>query len=228
MLNKLVFIIFFLLLNSQFCYSKGLENWELVKHDQTNGIDIFLRTLPDGNIEFKGITSINTSLNSLVSLFDDKGSMHKWLYRTKKVTVLKELNNKEDYVYSIHNLPFPFSDRDSIVHTTITQDPESLLVTIRGKAKPDYSPEKRGFVRVREVESFWSFEPQNNGKVRIIFQGYGDPGGRFLSSMYRSSIFKRLFKIFLWKFPYRSLKSMKIIIHENKYQTKTFSYIAER
>jgi hypothetical protein len=183
--------------------------------------------LPGGNIEFKGITSINTSLASIVALFDDAGSMHKWLYRTEKFVVLKEVSNKEDYVYSIHNMPFPFSKRDSIVHTTITQDPKSLLLTIRGKAKPDYLPEKRGFVRVREVESFWSFEPQNGGNVRVIFQGYGDPGGRILSSIYRSAIFRGLFKSFLWEFPYRTLKKMKSIIFENKYQTKTFSYINE-
>ena len=227
MLNKLILIIFSLLLNSQFCYAKGLEDWELVKHDEMSGIDIYLRVLPGGKIEFKGITSINTSLNSIVALFDDAASMHKWLYRTEKFIVLKELNNKEDYVYSIHSMPFPFSKRDSIVHTTIMQDLKSFLVTIRGKAKPDYLPEKRGFVRVREVESFWSFEPQDDGNVRIIFQGYGDPGGRLLSSIYRSVIFRRLFKSFLWEFPYRTLKRMKSIIFENKYQTKTLSYIVE-
>jgi len=227
MLNKLVLVIFSLLLNSQFCYAKGLENWELVKHDEMSGIDIYLRILPGGNIEFKGITSINTSLNSIVALFDDTGSMNKWLYRTEKAIVLRELNNKEEYIYSIHNMPFPLLKRDSVVHTRIMQDPNSLLVTIRGKAIPDYLPEKRGFVRVHEVESFWTFEPQRDGNVRIIFQGYGDPGGNFLSSIYRSPIFKGLFKIFLWKFPYRTFKRMKSIIYENKYQTKTFSYIVE-
>jgi len=227
MLNKLILIIFSLLLNSQFCYAKGLEDWELVKHDEMSGIDIYLRVLPGGNIEFKGITSINTSLNSIVALFDDTGSMHEWIYRTEKIIVLRELNNKEDYVYSIHNMPFPFSKRDAIVHSTIKQNPKSFLVTISGKAKPDYLPEKRGFVRIREVESFWSFEPQNNGNVRIIFQGYGDPGGSLLSSIYRSRIFRQLFKSFLWKVPYRTLKKMKSIIFQNKYQTRTFSYIVE-
>ena len=166
------------MLISQFCHAKEPENWKLVKHDRKKGIEIYLRVLSDGNIEFKGITYIKTSLNSIVALFEDTDSLHKWLYKTKKVTILKRLNDKENYVYSIHNMPFLFSNRDSIVHTTVAQDPESYTVTIRGKATPDYLPEKKGFVRVRQVESFWRFEPQENGNVRIVFQGYGDPGGK--------------------------------------------------
>jgi len=215
------------LLISQFCHAKEPENWKLVKHDRKKGIEIYLRVLSDGNIEFKGITYIKTSLNSIVALFEDTDSLHKWLYKTKKVTILKRLNDKENYVYSIHNMPFLFSNRDSIVHTTVAQDPESYTVTIRGKATPDYLPEKKGFVRVRQVESFWRFEPQENGNVRIVFQGYGDPGGKILTKLYRSAFVSRFFKSFLWKFPFRTIKEMKSIVKEKKYQAEKFSYITE-
>jgi hypothetical protein len=36
-----------------------------------------------------------------------------------------------------------YRKRDSIVHSTIEQDPESLSVMIRGKATPDYLTEKK-------------------------------------------------------------------------------------
>jgi hypothetical protein len=110
------------------------------------------------------------------------------VYRTEKVIILKEINHKENFVYTVHTMPFPFQKRDSIVHSTIEQDPESLSVMIRGKATPDYLPEKKGYIRIRAVESFWSFEPQHNGDVRITFQGYGDPGGSILSSIYNNKI----------------------------------------
>ena len=200
MFNRIVLILFSLILNSRFCYAKAVENWDLVKSDKVNGINVYLRILPSGNIEFKGITTLNTSLSSIVALFDDTDSMHRWVYRTEKVIVLEELSHKEVYVYTIHTMPFPFTKRDSIVHSYIKQDPKSLSVTISGKAKPDYLPEKKGFIRIRVVESSWNFEPQNKGGVRITFQGYGDPGGSILSSIYRSPIFRWLCKYFLWEF----------------------------
>jgi hypothetical protein len=66
-----------------------------------------------------------------------------WVYRTEKVIILKEINHKENFVYTVHTMPFPFQKRDSIVHSTIEQDPESLSVMIRGKATPGYLPEKK-------------------------------------------------------------------------------------
>ena len=227
MFNRIVLALFFLLLSSRFCYANAVGNWNLVKNDKANGIDVYLRILPNGNVEFKGITTLNTSLSSIVALFKDIDSMSRWVYRTKKVMVLKEISHQEVYVYTIHTMPFPFTKRDSIVHSTIRQDPESLTVTIRGQAAPDYLPGKKGYIRIRAVKSFWSFEPQAKGNVRITFQGYGDPGGSIPSSIYRSPVFHWLSRFFLWELPYYTLKNMQVIIHDKKYQTQTFSFIKE-
>lgn len=141
--NRIILVLFFLILNSKFCYATPEENWNLVKSDKVNGIDVYLRILSSGNIEFKRITTLNTSLSSIVALFKDTESMPRWVYRTEKVIILKEINHQEKFVYTVHTMPFPFQKRDSIVHSIIEQEPESLSVTIGGKATPNYLPEKK-------------------------------------------------------------------------------------
>jgi hypothetical protein len=224
---RIFFIFSALMLNAPFCHGGGAENWDLVKSNPEDGIDIYFRVLPTGNIEFKGITTIETSLSSFVALFNDTDTMHRWVYRTEKVTVLKREGDKDVYVYTIHTIPFSFTKRDSVIHSSIRQDPESRSVTIRAKAKPDYLPKQKGLARLRSVESFWHFEPQNNGNVTVTFQGYGDPGGGLLASIYRSPFFRWLCNYFLWRMPHSTLKKMKHIIHDDKYQTPTFSFIHE-
>ena len=54
-----------LLLNSTSIHARTLvDNWEVVKEDKENNITIYYRTLETGYTEFKGITYINSSLNS--------------------------------------------------------------------------------------------------------------------------------------------------------------------
>ena len=206
---------------------KETEEWELIKEDEVHGITVYYRTLSTGNVEFKGVTYINCSLNSCVALFSDVDTMPEWAYRTEKVVRLKEISDREVYAYTIHTMPFPFEKRDSIVHSFLEQDPKTLAVTIRGKGEPTFIPRKEGFVRITAIESFWKFTPQKDGSVEVVFQGFGEPGGSIPSSIYRSAIFRWLCRFFLWELPFSTLENMKTVIKRKKYQTKTFNYIKE-
>lgn len=232
-MNFVKFIIFSIFLfvaqGVFFAQASDKNSWKTIKQDHDNAIEVYYRRLVSGNIEFKGITFINSSLSSIIALFDDVNMMPKWVYRTDEVIVLKEIGDKEAYAYTIHNMPFPLKKRDSIVHTIIDQNPNDLSVTIRGKAVPDYIPIKEDFVRIVDVKSFWKFIPvDNKGKIKVIFQGYGDPGGGIVSSIYHSPLFNWLCKMFLWKLPYITLQNMKKMVKMEKYQMKSFDYIKEK
>lgn len=229
---KVILLILFLLLNSSIIEAKAdnggcNRGWELKIDNEVDGIKICYKTHPTGNVEFKGVVNINTSLNSIVALFSDVASIHEWLYRTEKVSILKEISDHEFYTYTVNTMPFPLKKRDLIVHSVLMQDPETLAVTIKGKSEPGYLKRKKGFIRILAAETFWKFTPKKNGDIEVIFQGYGEAGGSIPASIYRSTIFRWLVKSFLWKLPYSTLKNMKIIIKNEKYQTKTFPYIKE-
>ncbi len=204
----------------------GPNGWKRVKTDEAADILIDLRTLADDNVEFRAETTIDTTLGALIALLKDTASLPEWLYRTESAVKLKRVSATESYVYSTHSMPFPLSKRDSIVHTTMTQDPETLSITVRGTASPDYLPEKKGYVRIRDSRSLWRFTPRPDGTVSVRFQGYGDPGGG-ISDLYRSSLFQWLARSYLWQLPLDTLKNMKEMVKKAPYRGATFPYVRE-
>lgn len=208
-----------LLLGAAEVLAQSETDWHFAEGDEV--VQVYYRTLPSGNVEFKGITTVNTRVSSLVSLFRDLENMPNWVYRAKQVTELKEVSNKERYMYAIHPMPFPFRDRDSVILSKIEEDPVTHEVTIFGKGVPRYIPENADYVRVEAIESFWQFYPVDDKQVRITFQGYGEPGGSVPSSIYRSQVFRWLVEMYLWRLPYTTLSNLRTEVLQTRYQSES-------
>jgi hypothetical protein len=203
------------------------QQWELVKSDQQHDITVYYRRLPTGNIEFKGVTKTESSLSGIVAVFLDFESMPQWLYRTQKVILLKQVSDKELYIYTIHTMPFPFRKRDSATFIQLTQTPSTKLVTIKVSNAPDYIELNDDYVRVPVAVSQWQLLPLDNGRVQITFSGHGEPGGSISPDTYHFSLFQWLVRQFLWKVPYKSLLGLKEYASQEKYQKHKFYFIQE-
>lgn len=202
-------------------------DWELVKEDEGNDIFVYYRTRESGNVEFRGITHLRTSLSSFIALLKDFETLPQWAYRTDKVVTLRQTSKTEAYVYTIHPMPWPFMPRDSVLFSYIGQNPQTFAVTVKGRAVPDYIPLSDHYVRISSGESFWQLSPMGEGTLEVVFQGYGEPGGSFSESVFTSAIFRSLVKLYLWKLPYKTLKRMRHHIQNEKYQKKRFNFIQE-
>lgn len=231
--RNLLFLKFGILL---FIYSAGAasDEWHLQIDDRQNDIVLHYRKTSNDLIEFRGVTHIKSSLSAFVALFRDVDAMPAWVDRAYKATNLKQLSDTEVYAHMVTSMPFPFSYRQSIVHTHISQDSITGEIVINGRdAKPGYlqelSKEKREFlarqqkyVLIRNLKSHWAFRPQSDGLVEIEFQGYGNPGG------YLSKIFpQQLLRMLIWEAPYNTLKKLRKIVLDPKYQSSGFSFIQE-
>jgi len=202
-------------------------DWELVKKDEGNDIVVYYRILESGNVEFRGITHLRTSLSSFIALLKDFATLPEWAYRTDKAVTLKQNSSTEAYVYTIHPMPWPFMPRDSVLLSHIEQNPQTFVVTVKGRTVPDYIPLNDDHVRISSGESFWQLTPVGEGTLEVVFQGYGEPGGSFSESVFTSAILRSLVKIYLWKLPYKTLKRMRRHIQNEKYQKKRFNFIQE-
>lgn len=202
-------------------------DWELVKKDEGNDIVVYYRTLEAGNVEFRGITHLHTSLSSFIALLKDFETLPEWAYRTDKAVTLKQNSNTEAYVYTIHPMPWPFMPRDSVLLSHIEQNPQTFVVTVKGRAVPDYIPLKNDHIRISSGESFWQLTPVGEGTLEVVFQGYGEPGGSFSESVFTSAILRSLVKIYLWKLPYQTLKGVRHYVQNKKYHTKRYHFIQE-
>lgn len=226
--SKSIVFAIVLLLSSSFLHgSVNGGDWELAKKDEGNDIVVYYRTLESGNVEFRGITHFRTSLSSFIALLKDFETLPEWAYRTDKVVTLKQNSNTEAYVYTIHPMPWPFMPRDSVLLSHIDQNPQTFVVTVKGRAVPDYIPLNEDYVRISSGESFWQLTPIGEDTIEVVFQGYGEPGGSLSESVFTSAIFRSLVKMYLWKLPYKTLKRMRHHIQNEKYQKKRFNFIKE-
>jgi hypothetical protein len=225
--KSIVFAIVLLFASSVLHARTEAGDWELAKKDEGNDIVVYYRTLESGNVEFRGITHLRTSLSSFIALLKDFETLPEWAYRTDKVVTLKQNSNTEAYVYTIHPMPWPFMPRDSVLLSHIDQNPQTFVVTVKGRAVPDYIPLNEDYVRISSGESFWQLTPIGEDTIEVVFQGYGEPGGSLSESVFTSAIFRSLVKMYLWKLPYKTLKRMRHHIQNEKYQKKRFNFIKE-
>jgi len=202
-------------------YPAFADRWEKRISDSETDIQVSYRAT-GGYTEFRAVTHVKSRLSAFVALFRDTDRMPEWVYRTRKAKTLEKISETEVYAYTVSEMQWPLLDRDAIVHTTLSQDPQSLAITIRGRAAPHYRPENKGYVRMKIVESLWSFTPTGPGSVEVVFQGYGDPGGNL-----STSIAKWFIDLALWEAPYYTLLGLQKVISRDAYQSATYGFVRE-
>jgi hypothetical protein len=190
--------------------------WELVKDE--DGIKVFLKTVPDSKIkEFKGVTNINSSLDSILAVLYDPDACPKWVHNCRQATRLRDIGFYEAYIYQVINFLFPVKDRDLILHTVMTQDPETKDLTIRLNSVPDYIAETKNF-RIKKSTGYYSLKPLPDGTVEVTWQHYTDPGGGVPTWIVNSLLVDT---------PFKTLKNLKKLVHEQKYQEAKLKYSSE-
>ena len=219
--TSVTLITVFGILNTPVLYAEG-DSWTLRRHDSRYDIEVYQRTTAEGQTEFRGITHIDTRLDAVVALLRDVDNMPKWLYRTHEVRMLETVSDTESYILTVNNMPWPIRDREAIVLATLEQDSATQALTLRTTAAPDFAPPDERYVRMPLLESSWTITPLLNGRTRIEFRCYADPGGHLSSGM-----LTRFQAMLAWHAPYKTLRAMQQEILDAKYQTASLSFILE-
>ena len=197
------------LLTSIFIFSSAsvAGDWELRKDKES--ISVYTRNVVESKFqEFKGITKIKTSLNSLVTLLEDTSTCKNWVYKCLSEETLKTISHYEKYNYLVSD-GSPLRNRDAIIHVTRTQDPKTKIVTFTRKGVPDFIPEKQGVVRVPLIDGLWTLEPVENNYIVVTYQLISDPGGNIPSF---------LANYFVIDAPFETLLKLRSEIKNRKYQ----------
>lgn len=161
------FVIVFIL--SQNIYA---QSWELEK--DKDGVKVYNKKYKSGKM-VKGVITMNTKLSALVALIQDWTRATEWINRAEQFKVFEKVSDKEWYVYSEISLPFPYSNRDMITKSILTQNANTKEIKINLKAYPDKLPEDDDLVRIQTAEGSWIFTPSGSGKVKVTYQMYVDP-----------------------------------------------------
>ena len=175
---SLVLLLFFLNGDHILTYSKGQQSeneWELKK--EKNDIKVYIRKSTETSInEVKVITTVKAPVEELVEIVYDIDSYDQWVSNLESANILETVNNREIYYYFEADVPWPFSNRDDILHFTMKEDSISGSATVTFIDVPDYLPEKKKVVRLQKNIGHWKFTPKENGITEIHYQFLTDPG----------------------------------------------------
>lgn len=196
--------------------------WRRIAVASDRQFQIYQRERVDGLGEFKGVMRVRSSLSAFVAALRDTDRMSEWLYRSRLVRRVAQISPTESLTYSVTRMDWPMKDRDVVLRSVLSQDPVTLAVTVESRAEEGLMPPANGLVRMPRADSVWRFAPVGDGIVEVEFTGHGDPGGSL-----GGAAGQWLVDLALWEAPLETLKGLRRIIVEPRYQQARFDFIRE-
>ncbi|MBK5269876.1 MAG: hypothetical protein JJE22_02570, partial [Bacteroidia bacterium] len=129
-------------------------NWKLSK--SRDGINVYESATK--NSDYKSIKVEYTAPGTFEKLMTilNNVALHKdWVYNSKKSYVIKRNSPVDFYYYTETSIPWPMSNRDAVVHLTMTKDSLNRFLNVTANGVPGYVPEKNGKVRIPKLSVNW-------------------------------------------------------------------------
>lgn len=194
------------------------EEWTLARTDDVRDIRVYLRDTPGSNYKrFYATTRVPASLSTVVAALSDVSAMPEWIARLKSARLLRRDANPEVWIHSVYRLPYPFLEREAVLHAVLRQD-KSGVVEIVTRAEPGFVPANPKRVRLGDMHSVWRLTPEKKGMVKIELWGEGAPGG-YVPHL--------LFNYNLPDEPQQTLRNLRQMLVREKYRSKKLDYIRE-
>lgn len=196
------------------------SDWELETEEEDIQLKIYTREISGSNLkEFKGEMIVETKLSSLTALLLDSDAAPDWMHQCEKFEIIEQLNPQSAVIYFINGAPWPVSDRDAVISTVLSQDPQTFEVRIDVKAVVDRLPEDDDYVRIPRMIGFWSFSPMASGEVKVVYQVHAEPGGSLPAWLANSVVVDT---------PFHTLSNMRDMLMLEKYKQAEIPFIKNR
>jgi len=196
--------------------------WVLKQEDATTGTRVWLRERPGATPAFRATTTISARLSALAAVLLDATRTHEWVYRTREAVLLASDGPTRGVSLVVTAMPWPLEDRESIVAWEMTQDPDTLAVTLAGRSAPDRLPPHPGRVRMPEFESRWQLTPRADGRVDVRFEGSGNPGGNLALPLLRDFV-----GLAVWQGPWHTVRALGEIVRRPEFARAELPFIRE-
>ena len=121
--------------------------------------------------------TLDGNYDKLISIITNVAHYKDWVYNNKTTELLKTTNPSEFYYYTETSLPWPMSNRDAVVHTTITRDRNDAFLKINSVNHTGLVSEKSNRVRVAHSNINWHVTAPSPGTIHIVYTFEADPGG---------------------------------------------------
>ncbi len=177
----LILVLFFLFPSNTNAQNFDKTDWKL-KTTKGN-LKVYTRKNENSDVkEIRITTSINAPLTKVLEVLNDVSKYPKWVFKCMEAKKVK-VNSSFDYVYySKYDFPFPFVDRDIVVHSNQWEDEKNGVLYSHSKATTsDMFLEKKGVVRITLLDAYWKITPQKDGTLAVDYIALTDPAGKLPS-----------------------------------------------
>lgn len=167
-----------LTLSSQVLAKVALDESAWKTSFNKDGVKIYSQKVQGQDIiAFRTIYTVDASvIDMLRVLRDAKGGM-KWNDDLKTVEYISEPSDLEATIYEVRKFPWPFEDRDLIVHYLLSINKEKKSISVKfNSVKHKKRPKVKGKVRARLHYGLMEFWPEKD-KTKIELTVLADPAG---------------------------------------------------
>ncbi|OUS40868.1 hypothetical protein A9R00_03840 [Oleispira antarctica] len=186
------------------------SDWVLEKEEQDIQLKIYTREVSGSSLrEFKGVMIAETNLTTLAALLLDSNAAPQWMHQCEKFEIIEQIDPLNAVIYFVNGAPWPVSDRDAVISSSMLQDPETLTLQVSVDAITGRLPKDDDYVRIPRMTGSWTFNPLAGGKVEIIYQAHVEPGGSLPAWLANSVVVET---------PYHTMSNMLDMIKLTKYQ----------
>lgn len=148
-------------------------DWKIRKNE--SDITVSTRCTQESQIdEFRAVTTLDVKPEKIAALIDDVTKAPEWIKYCKKGQLIKRIDSKTSITYTINDLPWPLTGRDSVVINKKT-DLIGGGSKIEFEAQPDAVAKDESLIRIRLLKGMWLIEPQGSGS-KVTYQVLSDPG----------------------------------------------------
>lgn len=166
--------------------AKGTSNkteceWELIGEDE--GIKTYSSCKENSPItQFRSVAVLDFPIEVLLEVLTDVPSYPKWMPDVLETTVLKEFHNGMErgnfYIHVIYDSQWPQQDRDVVMETIPKTDWNKGVSIVTLRKLHNFSfPEKKNYIRMKELISDFKFEYVERNKTTVTFTTFIDVGG---------------------------------------------------
>lgn len=188
-------------------------DWQLKK--QANDIQVFRAVVPGSDHRaFLAETTLDSNINTLVSLLRTPQTCSKWVYRCESSVLFEQVNENTDLVYTKSKMPLVAQNRDVFAEITWTTDERTGVVRGVGKAVQG-GPYQPDYVRIEHAEMIWELSPLPTGKTRVRSFAHVDPAGS-VPSWVTNQLSTNI--------PIKTLSGLKKLLANNNEQTSANNY----
>ncbi|MBU0993108.1 MAG: hypothetical protein KJ737_11500 [Proteobacteria bacterium] len=178
---------------------------------EKNGIRLFSQSVKGSPyVMVRGETILNADLTQIASVLRDLSTFTTWMPDLISARRVKVIDLQTEIEYHVIDFPWPFLDRDVILKSTGSIDPDTGIIRIDTIAlkEPMVSLDKN-LVRITDLSNTFVLEYVDKDKTRVEYTLHLDTRGNLPSFAVNMEVVKN---------PYKVLMGLKRILQSQKYK----------